>query len=166
VRPVLARTAAVRGGAVVGLRRFGGQHATDRFAFTWTGGIDPERSAACRKSSPCCLQRGAACARLQARDPTSQPQAAEHGSRIVPNPSGTPRLSLSASLQHQFDSTVRLVARKSASGNKIRLSLASRMRATWARMRSRVDAVPSRDELIWKVPNRSVRCKVIASTQS
>ena len=46
MRPVLARTAAVRGGAVVGLRRFGGQYATDRFAFTWIGGIDPKRSIA------------------------------------------------------------------------------------------------------------------------
>ena len=48
---MLARTAAVRGGAVVRLRRFRGQHATDRFTFTWIGGIDPKQSDKFLKSA-------------------------------------------------------------------------------------------------------------------
>lgn len=52
MRTVLGRAAAVRGGAVVGVRRIRRQHATDRSAVAWTGDTDPQLSAGLAKSRP------------------------------------------------------------------------------------------------------------------
>ena len=52
------RTAALRGGAVAGLRQFEGRCATDRSAEAWTGGTDPERPVALRFQREQGLHRG------------------------------------------------------------------------------------------------------------